>query len=39
MEKFREFLKDEGLPGNERRKIFTIPLNVYLQLGEKAEKC
>ena len=35
MEKFREFLKEEGLPGNERRKIITIPLNVTYNFGKK----
>lgn len=35
MEKFREFLKKEGLPGNERRKIITIPLNVTYDFGKK----
>lgn len=35
MEKFREFLRDEGLPGNERRKIITIPLNVTYDFGKK----
>ena len=35
MEKFRDFLKEEGLPGNERRKIFTIPLNVTYDFGKK----
>ena len=35
MEKFREFLKEEGLPGNERRKIFNIPLNVTYNLGKR----
>ncbi len=35
MEKFREFLKDEGLPGNERRKIIMIPLNVTYDFGKK----
>jgi len=35
MEKFREFLKAEGLPGNERRKIITIPLNVTYDFGKK----
>lgn len=34
MEKFREFLKEEGLPGNERRKIITIPLNVTYDFGK-----
>jgi len=35
MEKFREFLNKEGLPGNERRKIITIPLNVTYDFGKK----
>jgi hypothetical protein len=35
MEKFREFLKEEGLPGNERRKNITIPLNVTYDFGKK----
>ncbi len=35
MEKFRDFLKEEGLPGNERRKIITIPLNVTYDFGKK----
>lgn len=35
MEKFRQFLKDEGLPGNERRKIITVPLNVTHDFGKK----
>ncbi|KAB2929558.1 MAG: DEAD/DEAH box helicase [Leptonema illini] len=35
MERFRDFLKKEGLPGNERRKIITIPLNVTFDFGKK----
>lgn len=35
MEKFRQFLKDEGLPGNERRKKIQIPLNVTHDFGKK----
>jgi hypothetical protein len=35
MEKFRDFLKEEGLPGNERRRIITIPLNVTYDFGKK----
>ena len=35
MEKFRDFLKEEGLPGNERRRIFTVPLNVTYDFGKK----
>lgn len=37
MEKFREFLKEEGLPGNERRKTITIPLNVTYDFGKKLQ--
>lgn len=35
MEKFREFLKDEGLPGNERKRTITVPLNVTYDFGKK----
>lgn len=35
MEKFRDFLKQEGLPGNERKKTFKIPLNVTYDFGKK----
>ena len=35
MEKFREFLKNEGLPGNQRNEIITIPLNVTYDFGKK----
>lgn len=35
MEKFREFLKEEGLPGNERREFIYIPLNVTYDFGKK----
>lgn len=35
MEKFRDYLKKEGLPGNERREVFTIPLNVTYDFGKK----
>ena len=35
MEKFRDFLQEEGLTGNERREIFTIPLNVTYDFGKK----
>lgn len=37
MEKFRQFLADEGLPGNERRRVFTIPLNVTYDFGNKLQ--
>lgn len=35
MERFRVFLRDEGLPGNERRQVFNIPLNVTYDFGKK----
>jgi len=35
MEKFRDFLRDEGLPGNERKHKITIPLNVTYDFGKK----
>lgn len=35
MDKFRQYLMDEGLPGNERKKIFTITMNVTYDLGKK----
>lgn len=35
MERFREFLRDEGLPGNERKQVFNIPLNVTYDFGKK----
>lgn len=35
MEKFREYLKSEGLPGNEKRHIEKIPLNVTYDFGKK----
>jgi len=35
MEKFRDFLRDEGLPGNERRHSVQIPLNVTYDFGKK----
>jgi len=35
MDKFRQFLADEGLPGNERRTTITIPLNVTYDFGKK----
>lgn len=35
MEEFHKFLKEEGLPGNERRKVITIPLNVTYDFGKK----
>src|SRR5690554_2066197 len=37
MEKFRQFLADEGLPGNERRRVFTISLNVTYDFGKKLQ--
>lgn len=35
METFRDFLKKEGLPGNERRVTISIPLNVTYDFGKK----
>lgn len=35
MEKFRAYLQNEGLPGNERHNIYTIPLNVTYEFGKK----
>jgi len=37
MEKFRQLLADEGLPGNEHRRVFTIPLNVTYDFGKKLQ--
>ncbi|QEN03301.1 restriction endonuclease subunit R [Thiospirochaeta perfilievii] len=37
MEKFRQFLIDEGLPGNEKRRVFNIPLNVTYDFGKKLQ--
>ncbi|MXZ44826.1 MAG: DEAD/DEAH box helicase [Gammaproteobacteria bacterium] len=34
MERFRNYLEDEGLPGNERFKRFKIPLNVTYDFGK-----
>ncbi len=35
MEKFRQFLKDEGLPGNEKRHTEYIPMNVTYDFGKQ----
>ena len=35
MQRFREFLREEGLPGNERRHTVTVPLNVTYDFGKK----
>ncbi|MCB5271387.1 MAG: DEAD/DEAH box helicase family protein [Candidatus Cloacimonetes bacterium] len=35
MEKFRQYLKDEGLPGNEKRLVITIPMNVTADFGKR----
>jgi hypothetical protein len=35
MDRFRQFLKDEGLPGNEKRVMITIPMNVTADFGKK----
>ncbi|HXH23703.1 MAG TPA: DEAD/DEAH box helicase family protein, partial [Vicinamibacterales bacterium] len=35
MQRFRDFLKEEGLPGNERMAVFTVPLLVTHDFGKK----
>lgn len=35
MDRFRDYLTSEGLPGNERRRVITIPLNVTYDMGKK----
>lgn len=35
MEKFRDFLADEGLPGNDRKEVIQIPMNVTYDFGHK----
>lgn len=35
MDKFKDFLRDEGLPGNEKRVEITIPMNVTADFGKK----
>ncbi|MCQ2402516.1 MAG: DEAD/DEAH box helicase family protein [Lentisphaeria bacterium] len=35
MQKFHDYLKEEGLPGNERKHIEKIPLNVTYDFGKK----
>lgn len=35
MEKFRQFLQDEGLPTNDSKEVFTIPMNVTHDFGHK----
>lgn len=35
MEKFRDFLDQEGLPGNEQRTVIEVPLNVIDHFGKK----
>lgn len=37
MAKFRQFLKEEGLPGNERRQMVTIPFNLTYDFGKKLQ--
>jgi hypothetical protein len=34
MERFRDYLKEEGLPGNEKRETILIPLNVTYDFGK-----
>ena len=35
MEKFKKFLEDEGLPTNDSKEVFTIPMNVTYDFGHK----
>jgi len=35
MEKFRAFLQEEGLPTNDSKEVFTIPMNVTHDFGQK----
>jgi hypothetical protein len=35
MQKFKDFLKEEGLPGNERKEVYKIPLNITYDIGKK----
>ncbi|MDH5767183.1 MAG: restriction endonuclease subunit R, partial [Gammaproteobacteria bacterium] len=35
MEKFRDFLQEEGLPGNDSKEVFQIPMNVTYDFGQK----
>ena len=35
MDKFRDFLKEEGLPGNDNKKTFQIPMNMTYDFGHK----
>jgi len=35
MEKFRGFLEEEGLPANDRKEVFQIPMNVTYDFGHK----
>lgn len=35
MVRFKEFLKEEDLPGNDNKTIYTVPLNVTYEFGKK----
>lgn len=35
MEKFRDFLQEEGLPGNDSKQVFQIPMNLTYDFGQK----
>lgn len=35
MQRFRDYLREEGLPGNETRRVFTVPLNVTYDFGKQ----
>lgn len=35
MQRFKDFLKEEGLPGNERKEVFKVPLTITYGIGKK----
>lgn len=35
MERFSDYLKEEGLPGNEQKRIITVPLNITYNFGKR----
>ena len=35
MEKFKKFLKDEELPSNDYKEIYTVPLNVIYDFNKE----
>ena len=35
MERFKKFLQEEGLPGNDQKMIYTVPLNITHDFGKQ----